>query len=669
MRIDTLSMPAASLGLVNPLPTLAAPPDVHATPQMDPAIPDEDARYVGYGTVNSCLPYLVQDGYNRTRRTRKFRVAILENEILRATFLLERGGRLWSLFHKPSGRELLDVNPVFQPANLAIRNAWFSGGVEWNIGLVGHCPFTCDPVFAARVEGPDGSPVLRLYEFERIRCVPFQIDAWLPDGSPVLLVHVRIRNPNTHIVPMYWWSNISVPETPDTRVIVPASHSYRFAYQGGLMRIPFPPENETDASYASRMDRSMDFFFRIPDGRRPWITALDGTGRGLVQTSTDRLKGRKLFVWGNGAGGRRWQEFLSVPGHAYLEIQAGLARTQAEHLPMPPATDWSWLEAYGLMEADPAIVHGPDWSQACETLDRRVEQLIPRQTLEAEHRRAASLIDIPPTRLIQQGSGWGALEEARRRAQGLPGFGLPGLVFDSHSLTQEQAPWLELIRGQSWPETDPGDIPAGCMVQPEWHHQLEAAMQDGRASHDPIAWLHLGIMRYHAGNRAGARTAWEQSYRMTPSAWAARNLAILSRQEQRVPEAVDWMVAALLSRPDLLPLVAECGRLLMDTGRSADWLALLKLLPASVRKAGRVRLLEAQAALVTDDLKRIERILRDAPVVIDLREGEQSLSELWFALHERTISRREQIPVDDALRARVRRDFPPPPAIDFRMSV
>ena len=64
--------------------------------------------------------------------------SILENDILRATFLLGFGGRLWSLFHKPAGRELLTVNPTIQFANLALRNAWFSGGVEWNIGTIGH---------------------------------------------------------------------------------------------------------------------------------------------------------------------------------------------------------------------------------------------------------------------------------------------------------------------------------------------------------------------------------------------------------------------------------------------------------------------------------------------------------------------------------------------------
>jgi len=38
-----------------------------------------------------------------------------ENETLKATFMLELGGRLWSLQHKPSGRQLLEANPEEQP--------------------------------------------------------------------------------------------------------------------------------------------------------------------------------------------------------------------------------------------------------------------------------------------------------------------------------------------------------------------------------------------------------------------------------------------------------------------------------------------------------------------------------------------------------------------------
>ncbi|MEI6297439.1 MAG: hypothetical protein WCO84_07430, partial [bacterium] len=41
---------------------------------------------------------------------------------------------MWSVFAKPENRDLLLSNPVYQPGNLALRNAWTSGGIEWNIG-------------------------------------------------------------------------------------------------------------------------------------------------------------------------------------------------------------------------------------------------------------------------------------------------------------------------------------------------------------------------------------------------------------------------------------------------------------------------------------------------------------------------------------------------------
>lgn len=223
LRIESWSMMAAELGSENPLPPLGMADKVHVIEEAH-GVPDEVLKNMAYGHIPSILPYTMQDGYTRHLRPRKFQVAVLENEFIRAIFLIEFGGRLWSLVHKPSGRELLNVNPIFQPANLATRNAWFCGGVEWNIGVIGHCPFTCSPVFAARVEGPDGSPVLRLYEWERIRQVPFQIDAYLPDGSPVLFIRVRIVNPHDREIPMYWWSNISVPETLDVFVKRKGSH-------------------------------------------------------------------------------------------------------------------------------------------------------------------------------------------------------------------------------------------------------------------------------------------------------------------------------------------------------------------------------------------------------------------------------------------------------------
>jgi hypothetical protein len=70
----------------------------------------------------------------------------------------------------------------------------------------------------------------------------------------------------------------------------------------------------------------------------------------VVHTSTAGLPGRKLFVWGVGPGGDRWQERLSGPGHRYLEIQAGLATTQFEHLVLAADGQVSWTEAIGSLD-------------------------------------------------------------------------------------------------------------------------------------------------------------------------------------------------------------------------------------------------------------------------------------------------------------------------------
>jgi len=595
-------------------------------------------------------------------------VAVLENEALRASFFLELGGRMWSLVHKPSGRELLEANPIFQPANLAIRNAWFSGGVEWNIGLRGHCPFTCSPVFAARVQGPDGTPILRMYEWERIRQVPFQIDVYLPDGSPVLFVRIRIRNPHDRQVPTYWWSNMAVPETLDTRVLTPADSAYSFGYgKGGLCIVAIPEVGGIDVTYPASIERSADFFFHVPDGERPWIAALDGEGRGVVQVSTERLKGRKLFLWGTGPGGKRWQRFLSRPGHAYIEIQAGLARTQMEHLAMPAGAEWSWLEAYGLLETDPAAVHGSDWTLARQSIRDALEQLIPRATLDAEFERGAAFADRPPEELLQRGSGWGALERLRREAAGELPFCSEGLAFDTESLSAEQRPWLSLLHDGAMPASEPEEEPRGYVVQAKWRALLEDAVNQGRGAHW-LSWLHLGIMRYYAGELGGARQAWETSLGESRTPWALRNLAVLAVQEGRLDKAAQLYVAALRLRPSLLPLAAECGQTLIELDRPGEWLHLLAELPGPIRAKGRIRLLEGQAALAVGDFERVERLFAGKLVIADLREGERSLSHLWFDFHERRLSAEENVPLDDALRARVRREFPVPGEIDFRMS-
>jgi hypothetical protein len=138
------AVPSADLGEDSCLPDIHVNSYIRAKISLSDNISAEDGKYVGKGMIDTLLPYRITDGYNRERTDRAFRAAILENEYLKAVFLPELGGRLWSLYDKSEQRELLYKNDVFQPANLALRNAWFSGGVEWNVGIIASRPFTSE---------------------------------------------------------------------------------------------------------------------------------------------------------------------------------------------------------------------------------------------------------------------------------------------------------------------------------------------------------------------------------------------------------------------------------------------------------------------------------------------------------------------------------------------
>ena len=639
LRLESYKMPAARLGPENPLPAL-----------------------------DTCLPYKVQDGYGRERAERSFKTVVLENDILKATFLVELGGRLWSLYNKKKNYELLYMNPVFQPCNLAIRNAWFSGGVEWNMGIRGHSVFTCSPVFAAKLKLDDGTPVLRIYEWDRIRMAPYQVDFFLPGNSDFLFARGKIINPHQEEIPMYWWSNIAFPEIPGGRIIAPATSAFRHGYDRIVNTVSIPVSEGTDLSYPENFDRSSDCFYRISPGQQPWITALDKEGCGLIQTSTPMLKGRKLFVWGMQHGGRHWQDFLSVPGSPYIEIQAGLAQIQSEYLPMPPGAEWAWLEAYGYIHTDTEVTYGPDWEKAWKSVDAELKKRMPSASLDSIFSETTVMSERKPDEIIQRGSGWGALERLRREKAGEKPCCPESMIFDDNSLTAEQKPWIELIERGHMPCMSPAEEPGAWMVQNEWQNLLGKAVIQPDNDHW-LSWLHLGIMYYSRNDFERAEQAWEKSISRTPSPWAYRNLAFLALHNKDAEKYASLLLKAWRMSPGTFRLTVECCKALVDSDKPERALDFIEKLPPGVRENGRIKISEVQAAIKAHDIDRAEKIFRSGFFVPDMKEGEVVLSNLWFEMHEKRISEAEKIPVDDKLRDRVRKEFPPPVWLDFRQTV
>ncbi|GEB60380.1 hypothetical protein GCM10017674_25710 [Streptomyces gardneri] len=633
VRRAVLTLPAAPLGPDSPLPALRTHHGTHAVDEQTLAeLPRDMARGIGRAPLRSLLPAPVRDGYGRERTPTDLDAIVIENDRLRATVLPGLGGRVHSLHHKATGRELLYRNPVFQPAAFALNGAWFSGGIEWNIGATGHTTLSCSPLHAAVVRAPDGGDMLRLWEWERLRDLPFQVDLWLPEGSDFLHVGVRVRNPHERPAPVYWWSNTAVPE--DRRVIAPADAAWHHGYDRGLRRLPFPVAEDgdgTDRSYPLNGDHAADWFYDLPDGRRRWIAALDADGAGLVQTSTDPLRGRKLFLWGRERGGRRWQEWLTEPGTpGYAEIQAGLARTQLEHLELPAGGEFSWLEAYGPLAADPAAALGDDWDAARAAVESSLAGALPRAGVDAAYtawREQAA--ESEPETVLAVGSGWGALEVLRGH------YELPGTPFPESTLGPEQEPWRELLDTGVLPAPEKGAVPGAPLVSAPWRDMLETAPAD------PSTEYHLGIAQWHAGDRAQAVRSWERGLGEAAARWPLLYcLAVADREDghparaaERFAEAFtdhadraveDEAVAAALGRETVTALLAA-GR----TGRAREVWALL---PEEARGRGAFRLLEARLLLAEGRTDEARAVFDAGFEVADLREGAEILGEVWARL-------------------------------------
>lgn len=647
VRRAVLTLPAALLGPENPLPVLRAPADVHTLDERSrEGLPRDMARQIGYEPLRSLLPVRLRDGYGRRRQDRAFEAVVIENAHLRATVLPGLGGRVHSLVHLPTGRELLYRNPVFQPANLALNGAWFSGGIEWNIGATGHTALSCAPLHAALVPAPDGGVMVRLWEWERLRDLPFQVDLWLPQDGEFLYVGVRVRNPHERPAPVYWWSNTAVPEGPGTRVLAPADEAWHFGHERTLRRVPVPRWEGADRTYPLNSTYPADFFYEAEEGARPWIAALDADGRGLVQTSTALLRGRKLFVWGAGEGGRRWQEWLTQPGTGgYAEIQAGLARTQLEHVRLEAGAEFSWLEAYGPLAADPGAVHGPDWAAARGEGLRALEAALPGERVEEAYKAWRGAADTEPGERLATGSGWGALEVL------CAGHELPGTPFGKAALGEEQAPWLELWRTGVFPASRGVAPPGPSLVAPHWRDMLETAPAE------PLAEYHLGVAQWHAGDVAQAVRSWERGLGPARSRWPLlRCLAAADalagdrvRAAQRYAEAFDDLLRESRGGEAWAAAESALGKEAMTALLAADRLpaarSVWERLRPALREQGRFRLLGARLLAAEGHVGAARRVFEDGFEPADLREGDEVLAEVWASLTDR----------------------PLPPSYDFRM--
>lgn len=629
LYFEDRNMETAPLGVKSSVPDLAG--GLILQNNLEFYLDEDDEIYEGYGRCFNSYPYRQRSCYTRELRQGSVRTAVLENAHLKAVFLPEYGGRLWELLDKESGRELLYTNDILRFSNLAVCNAWFSGGVEWNIGVIGHSPFTTEPLFTA-VMDDGGMPVLRMYEYERIRGVTYQMDFWLGEGDRFLNARMRVKNDTSEVIPMYWWSNIAVPEYDGGSIIVPASKAFTFR-DGGVYKVDIPMVNGTDVTRYENIPASVDYFFDIPSEQPKYIANVDSSGFGLLQMSTARLRSRKLFAWGNKKGGDHWQQFLTKDAGKYVEIQAGLGKTQYGCLPMAPHTVWEWLERYGAVRLT-EDENGGAFEELRDGLTRKIIEMPQFREMEAVLADTGMRARTEADRVVQTGSGYGELERLARSMGGERPME-PHLDFACGG--EEEELWKTFMDAGRLETPDPERQPMLFVTGKYFFERLRKYVDEMGDRAGWYAHYQLGLLYFQEGDYEKAEQQLDASLADAENAWAYHGIASLYTVTGEKEKACGAMECGIHLRMHDLSYVKEGFRLQVMNGGYEMVIELWEELGESVRNEGRIRFYHIQALTGCGRYEEAYRLLMEngGLQVDDIREGEVSLAELWKTLRDR----------------------------------
>ncbi|MCG3179302.1 MAG: hypothetical protein BIFFINMI_01636 [Phycisphaerae bacterium] len=293
-------------------------------------------------------PYRAQTDIDfENPQPRVFRTVELENEFLRLVVLPELGGRLHRAIFKPTGYDLFYHNPEIRAELVAIRGAWYAGGVEFNFP-VSHNLTTHSGVDYDIQRFPDGSAAICVSNTDRVSHMRWLVRIRLYPGCSTIHFATRLINLTPWPKRYYYWLNAAVPQGPQIRYHFSASRAVGHVQEADIVTTslnswPVMSDGQ-DARRPHAMRDTVSVF--MVDNSTGFFGYYDVDAKlGLVRSADPRnVPGDKIFSWGDNEYGRRFNDRLVGKGRQwYGEMQSGRPETQI---------DWGYIEPFEVMESD-----------------------------------------------------------------------------------------------------------------------------------------------------------------------------------------------------------------------------------------------------------------------------------------------------------------------------
>ncbi len=283
------------------------------------------------GARGLVYPYPLLDRLSDQRLDRAYEAVYLENRYLKLCVLPEIGGRLFAAQDKTNGYDFIYRQHVIKPALIGMLGAWISGGVEWNIPHH-HRATTFLSVDHTLVQNPDGSATVWVGEIELRHRSKWLVGLTLyPDRS---LIEVTIKMFNRTALPysLLCWANAAIHATPEYQIFFPPDTEFAtFHGKNQFARWPVAHEIYNHQDYSRGVDISWWKSHAAPTSFFAWNSLgnfLAGYDHGhdagvALVADHHQVPGKKLWTWGTGSEGKRWEKILTETDGPYAELMVG----------------------------------------------------------------------------------------------------------------------------------------------------------------------------------------------------------------------------------------------------------------------------------------------------------------------------------------------------------
>lgn len=272
----------------------------------------------------SVYPYTFINDYRPGKHDKEYEVVRLENEFIYVDIIPELRGRIQGAVDKRNGWDFLYYNNVIKPAEISVRSAWISGGLEHNHPR-GHGYTQFDKISYDIKNDEDGGVTIIIAEIEPVRMMKWEFEISLKPNQLYVETKGRFFSTAPFPVPMLSSNNAAMHTSDEMEIIMPQ--------EGWTSGHAFKPMRKWPYMGADGADWTM-----LKNTRVQASAFADGTGlvadywgvyshdkhidAGTVIVSDHRTApGKKYFTWGYHDFGRQWDHFLSDEDGGYVELQ------------------------------------------------------------------------------------------------------------------------------------------------------------------------------------------------------------------------------------------------------------------------------------------------------------------------------------------------------------